>query len=996
MAAPATPAGLSVQPTPGGLKVGCSVTATATTYQFRHSTDEAAWTTRTAISDNFETIPSLLYTTTYFVQVRASNGDGDSAWSASVQGQPWIDVDAEWSPVHHVTAVHEPTNHGDLGGTYETNDWAVAVAVDFIKTGVVQTLFGWQAQIASTPGRAGMFARVDAGNELDCLTVVGSNSLETASAASYISAAGRKVLMVRKVGTALRIYDEDGTQIGTATLSSATMDWTTSGSLRTSTLGHWNSETASLDSQMYGGVKELVGIPATVTDAERDAVLRWLREYWLEREDETRVDLFADAVDVDNDTTSGPSAVALSKQGLVLNVASPSPYEELRYVSVIKIADDDWAVLAGVREHDGTYTLSAVAKFTSSDGLSWAAPNLGLVTYDGNTNNALILDTASTDTVQNVIYNPDAPAGEEFRWLFENVNADPGLHIYKSADLASTPTSVKDAASGLGLDSFAEGKCLIERDDGKFQIFFVYGFGTNDRKIGHVISISDDPAGEWAVVEDPIPEFDSASSTTQFYTIRVQQIAPDYWLGYVARYNSTTEVGPLDLWVSRDKGANWTQAAAAWLPNGAGGTYDDSLIWGDTLVKVGDVWRFYYAASTTLHDTTPKPDFGLAYATVGYRRLFSIATTGTVRSTPILTGSDTAVSVNADGSGGNVTVAVLDAADNSTIAGYGGTVSTDSYGSVFVLPPHREVKLAFTLASGAVLYSYEVGALADLQTGATLTVGSCRHGHTADETALTQANVLDVGDSLHAHTVDALSLILAALDVAGSLHAHIADATALTQANVLDVADSLHGHLADGITLGVAIILAVEDSLHSHLAEAPSPFLTFALSVGDSVHGHTSGSTKLLQNALVVQSSRHAHRADTIVLVFTTEGVLVLNGIAVDVTAWAETYRDADHQRRGGDFRMHSSVHQQVGMDEAAAKKFQARFTLEEMEVEVAQAFIVTHLLKPFLAVGGELPGRQYLCVITEPPSITVQPGDGHYEIITVAVEQVEAYEVLG
>ncbi|MYD88609.1 MAG: fibronectin type III domain-containing protein [Acidobacteria bacterium] len=100
--APATPTGLAAAAlTETSIAVSCDSTTGAASYQFRHRVDgTSAWTVVDAGMTPLATITGLAASTTYDVQVRATNAIGSSAWSSTVS------VD---TPAPAVAAPHTPT-----------------------------------------------------------------------------------------------------------------------------------------------------------------------------------------------------------------------------------------------------------------------------------------------------------------------------------------------------------------------------------------------------------------------------------------------------------------------------------------------------------------------------------------------------------------------------------------------------------------------------------------------------------------------------------------------------------------------------------------------------------------------------------------------------------------------------------------------------------------------------------------------------------------------
>lgn len=150
-----------------------------------------------------------------------------------------------------------------------------------------------------------------------------------------------------------------------------------------------------------------------------------------------------------------------------------------------------------------------------------------------------------------------------------------------------------------------------------------------------------------------------------------------------------------------------------------------------------------------------------------------------------------------------------------------------------------------------------------------LAIADTIHAHTVDNITLSTAVLLILADALHTHAVDSPTLIQAnILALADALHAHAVDSPILVQANILSLADTLHVHIVDSPTLVQASILALDDTLHTHTAESPTLSIATLLILADAFHVHSVDSPTLTQaNILAVAEALHAHLADVPVLI---------------------------------------------------------------------------------------------------------------------------------
>lgn len=623
--------------------------------------------------------------------------------------QPYIDLDSVFPVVFQQTSVKQPTDYGDLGSIYQNDDWTAVLAFERIKSGSQETLMGIQAQFGTNHGRAGAMIRLDSTNELDAFAVVGNDVTGTADTGTVTFGPGRHLVLVEKVGSSLNIYNQDGVLIGTGPLGGSGMDWVTTTATKT-TLGalHSSTVTPPLTSRLVGNIDEAIYIPAGVLVDQRVALLRLARER-LTGPASSRRELFMNNNFLVSNSANGPILLPLTKQGPLLEGSDPSYYEGVRYVDVHQFNEEDWKVWTSTREYQaGNLIHAGVARFDSADGLNWSAPDLGLISYGGNTNNSLILDSAGVDTLNQVLFDEEAPASRRYLFLLEKVNNVISPFLYQSSSPDLAPTLLKNVGTGLGLPGGSEAKGLIKRSDGRYVIFYNHGQSADRRSVGAIISKTTDPAGEWLNLGD-YPALIAPNDRNEFYSVRPQFISQDLWLLFVSRYSSPDQIGHIDLYASTDEGLTVMPVKSQWLPLGASGEWDDSIMWADKLMRVGNDWRYYYFASSDLHDT-PGGLVGAAmgYATTGYGRLAAISGPGEVITKEIKTGLASTLTVNADASANDVTVHILDGLTGAVLSGYGGVIGTDAYGQTYALPLNRIIKIKFTLTAGAKLYSYEV------------------------------------------------------------------------------------------------------------------------------------------------------------------------------------------------------------------------------------------------------------------------------------------------
>jgi hypothetical protein len=344
---------------------------------------------------------------------------------------------------------------------------------------------------------------------------------------------------------------------------------------------------------------------------------------------------------------------------------------------------------------------------TSSDGLTWTRPILGLITYSGNTNNNILMAEGIFFT--GVLPDPGAPAGRVYLATAEENGSTNGTFIYQSTSTRTTWSAAKTIVSGGVSDARDEGKAIIKRpSDGRYIAYATRGHASQLRSIRAFISRTTDPTGTWDVAND-VEAWQAASSPEQYYRVEFA-VVDDYIYAFADIYDNTTElVYQSNLYISRN-GLEFELIKEAVLE------VSSEWDWGMLLVGMGvadvsDEWRFYYMGSADTHDNFPR-DSRVGYATVGASRFGGISGTGEVTTVVLnLTGS---LTINADASGGLLEAELLDT-DGSVITNYARAdfdgIVTDVYTQAATWdsssPPTQAAKIKFYLTN-ATLYSYEI------------------------------------------------------------------------------------------------------------------------------------------------------------------------------------------------------------------------------------------------------------------------------------------------
>lgn len=442
---------------------------------------------------------------------------------------------------------------------------------------------------------------------------------------------------------------------------------------------------------------------------------------------ENFVEVFIDEVNIE------------SKTGVTLSVNRPTKYANNPIISASQINDWDeqywFNYFSFVQNDDGTYTgwysakddansIHSAKMESNNDASTWTKPDLDLITYDGTTDNNLMIANRWCISAKHF---PERASDQQYiAAMYDSTVAGGMAALHKSAD-GENWTLLKTIMTGT---SYPEGtleiKDFLQRSsDGKWIVYCTTGHNTNRRKTVAFLSDTTDPSGTWSYA----PGYTNGvilsctSYTDQKYHPAVKEITPGVFLHQVAEYHSDNTVTCgrvggyfpyIQLYVSRD-GLAMTAIDLQWIALGASGTWDDTLIYPlHDLLRFGDTWRIYYQGSGEDHNNCVWKTHFIGYADIGYRRIGQIASTGSFI-TDERTTSDILV-VNCDATGGTLKAELLDPEDDSVLTGYAQSdcdaISVNSFEKIATWNgvsalPAGNFKIKFYLTD-ANLYSYSV------------------------------------------------------------------------------------------------------------------------------------------------------------------------------------------------------------------------------------------------------------------------------------------------
>lgn len=317
----------------------------------------------------------------------------------------------------------------------------------------------------------------------------------------------------------------------------------------------------------------------------------------------------------------------------------------------------------------------------SSDGVSFTKPNLGLVSYGGNSNNNILIGTGALNSspnnavgLQNLLYEP---TNTDYPWLFpvtHNTTSSAAItrRIYGMAKPGDAPTLVNNMGTwaatvsntASGSNNVRDIMGLVRRPDNKWLAAYQEYTNTERRSVGFLLSDQTtlNTSTTWTnygvptglLATQPYDQYYYAYPFRYGDTIMLAVLLfsggssgslSDYY--YVYDYGTFSGTNDrqwkFELWTSRatDGVSSWTKLDEDWLWAGSGtgdntpGEWDAGAIKPGAWVKYGTENRFYYCGSSEVHHPLLGRDnfvdqHRVGYATMGYRTLTGMSGTGSV------------------------------------------------------------------------------------------------------------------------------------------------------------------------------------------------------------------------------------------------------------------------------------------------------------------------------------------------------------------------------
>lgn len=254
----------------------------------------------------------------------------------------------------------------------------------------------------------------------------------------------------------------------------------------------------------------------------------------------------------------------------------------------------------------------------SSDGIQWTKPKLGLVSYQGSTENNILFRQIGVDAHRSrvhgscVFIDPSAPPEERYKCVSQGLFQGIGDRPYYVAGMTSP--------DGLKWTRLPQPICLVFADsqysafwDESKQHYSLFGrtSGRGGRAIGHSTSHSFDTfpsLTNQCVLQ--VEADDPAGCDLYNPACQPYPGVPGLSLMFPSLFRHQEDTLDIRLAISRD-GESWTQPdhAKPFLPLGDAGEFDSgSLYMGNGACQlVGDEFSFYYSGSPLKHQEVELP-----------------------------------------------------------------------------------------------------------------------------------------------------------------------------------------------------------------------------------------------------------------------------------------------------------------------------------------------------------------------------------------------------
>ena len=321
---------------------------------------------------------------------------------------------------------------------------------------------------------------------------------------------------------------------------------------------------------------------------------------------------------------------------------------------------------------------------TTTDGSTMTRPNNGLVTFAGNTNNALITPGSFTRNQFRTTWDDYSK-----RYVCIVTTGVGTLSLYQAASMPGAwGASVKDLTAASFGKTYMEPMAFWRRSDNRAVIYYqdiqsgTADYGSIRRHVGMLLGPSDGSlTGTWT---DSGRVLSAASGNAQLY---YSGAWVDGDLVYVpvgifdgdasgppsghSISGTINRIHKVSLYTARaNSGTTLTLADADWLSStGVGGEYDGGEVIGcNNVARASNTWRYYFGGDDDTHHQTPELRRAMGYCTLGYRRIGKATGTGyVIDTTTVSAPQGGTLTVNGTGI---TSVELLNPVSGSALSGY--------------------------------------------------------------------------------------------------------------------------------------------------------------------------------------------------------------------------------------------------------------------------------------------------------------------------------------
>jgi hypothetical protein len=366
-------------------------------------------------------------------------------------------------------------------------------------------------------------------------------------------------------------------------------------------------------------------------------------------------------------------------------IKSDVPWEENPYCFGTVLYDDEDSVFKfWYQSYNNTKTIkerTPILYSTSTDGINWVRPNLGIIDYNGSTDNNIVLqnygfhDLYSPSVIKD---NDEVDPGKRYKmiwWDFplgkEGYQDDgmcvafspDGIHWTKYAGnpvlhAKKTARSISDVMS-----------VMHDTNTGKF-VAYTKGWAEPWPAFRQIVRTESTDFIHWSKPEVVLSHKHNVEDP-QSYGMSVSQYG-NYYIGLLHSYKKPgDETIDIQLTVSHDN-KKWSRVAdeQTFLPLGPTDGWDDGMLFCAPMFNHGDKTLIYYGGWDNSHSNQPRHS-GIGLATLrlnGFVSLDAGPALATV-TTNAIQNADGPLLINADAGKGSLRAELLDAFGN-TIPGY--------------------------------------------------------------------------------------------------------------------------------------------------------------------------------------------------------------------------------------------------------------------------------------------------------------------------------------